>query len=515
MARVAGNAYVRGIVSPGGRPSLATGEAVTDNYFDVLGIHPALGRGFRPDESIAPGASAVIVLSQSFWQRNLGSRADVLGTTVKLSGLEYTIVGVAPPDFTGTLPGIPTEFWVPVTMVEQLVFSGVQASTEIDPGTTRLDKRGTRWLFAKGRLADGRSIDEARAQIDAVYARLRAEHPKTNENVTASVVPATSIRFHPMLDGYMRAASAGLLVAVGLVLLIACANVANLLLARAASRQREFAIRAAVGASRWRIMQQLLSEGLVLAAAGGGLGVVIAWWVGRALSGFGADVFPMPIAFDFSIDRTVLSFAVGVSAATALLFGVAPAWSSSRPELVPALKASAEGDHRRRIGIKDVLVVGQLALSLVLLVAGALLGRGLLAARGTDLGYDPRPVSSLSFNLQMNGYDVSRAVALRARALQTLASLPGVVAVSTASRLPLAPDINIDGIRVPGHHSPKDEDTPVDTVSVGADYFSVVGVPLVSGRAFTEDDIVNQRNVVIVNERSRVSIGPTARRSAR
>jgi hypothetical protein len=196
----------------------------------------------------------------------------------------------------------------------------------------------------------------------------------------------------------------------------------------------------------------------------------------------------------------VLSFAVGVSAATALLFGLAPAWSSSRPELVPALKASAEGDHRRRIGIKDVLVVGQLALSLVLLVAGALLGRGLLAARGTDLGYDPRPVSSLSFNLQMNGYDVSRAVALRARALQTLASLPGVVAVSTASRLPLAPDINIDGIRVPGHHSPKDEDTPVDTVSVGADYFSVVGVPLVSGRAFTEDDIVNQRNVVIVNE---------------
>ena len=515
LAGVAGNAYVRGIVSPGGRPSLATGEAVTDNYFDVLGIHPALGRGFRPDESIAPGASAVIVLSHGFWQRNLGSRADVLGTTVKLSGLEYTIVGVAPPDFTGTLPGIPTEFWVPVTMVEQLVFSGVQASTEIDPGTTRLDKRGTRWLFAKGRLADGRSIDEARAQIDAVYARLRAEHPKTNENVTASVVPATSIRFHPMLDGYMRAASAGLLVAVGLVLLIACANVANLLLARAASRQREFAIRAAVGASRWRIMQQLLSEGLVLAAAGGGLGVVIAWWVGRALSGFGTDVFPMPIAFEFSIDRTVLSFAVGVSAATALLFGLAPAWSSSRPELVPALKASAEGDHRRRIGIKDVLVVGQLALSLVLLVAGALLGRGLLAARGTDLGYDPRPVSSLSFNLQMNGYDVSRAVALRARALQTLASLPGVVAVSTASRLPLAPDINIDGIRVPGHHSPKDEDTPVDTVSVGADYFSVVGVPLVSGRAFTEDDIVNQRNVVIVNERSRVSIGPTARRSAR
>jgi predicted permease len=500
LTGIAGNAYVRGIVSPGGRPALATGEAVTGNYFDVLGIRPSLGRGFRPEENDTPGAEPVIVVSHGFWQRNLGARADVLGQTVKLSGLEYTIVGVAPPDFTGTLPGIPTEFWVPVMMVEQLVFAGVQASTDVDPGTTRLDKRGTRWLFVKGRLADGRRIDEARAQIEAVYARLRTEHPDTNENVTASVVPATSVRFHPMLDGYMRAASAGLLVAVGLVLLIACANVANLLLARAASRQREFAIRAAVGASRGRIVQQLLSEGIVLAAAGGGLGLLIAWWAGRALSGFGTDVFPMPVAFDFSIDRTVLWFAVAASAATAVLFGLAPAWSSSRPELVPALKASAEGDRRRRIGIKDVLVVGQLALSLVLLVAGALLGRGLLAARGTDLGYDPRPVSSLGFNLKMNGYDDARAEALRVRALQELRALPGVVAVSYASRLPLAPDINMNGIRVPGHHSETDEDTPVDSVAVGADYFRTVGIPIVSGRAFTEDEVVNDRNVVIVNE---------------
>ena len=500
LTGVAGSGYVRGIVSPGGRPSLATGEVVTDNYFDVLGVHPALGRGFRPEENVTPGAEPVIIVSHGFWQRHLGQRADVLGHTLKLSGLEYTIVGVAPPDFSGTMPGIPTEFWVPLMMVEQLVFSGVQSGSDIDPGATRLDRRGTRWLFVKGRLGEGRTIEEARAQIEAVYARLRSEYPNTNENVTASVVPATSVRFHPMLDRYMRAASAGLLVAVGLVLLIACANVANLLLARAASRQREFAIRAAVGASRSRIVQQLLSEGIVLAAAGGGLGLLIAWWAGRALSGFGTDVFPMPIAFDFSIDRTVLWFAVAASAATAVLFGLAPAWSSSRPELVPALKASAEGDRKRRIGMKDVLVVGQLALSLVLLVAGALLGRGLLAARSTDLGYDPRPVSSLSFNLQMNGYDVNRADALRVRALQSIRSLPGVIAVSHASRLPLAPDISVNGIRVPGHHSEKDEDTPVDTVAVGADYFHTVGVPLVAGRAFTEDEVANDRNVAIVNE---------------
>ena len=500
LTGVVGNAYVRGIVSPGGRPSLATGEAVTENYFDVLGIRPALGRGFTPQENVTPGAAPVIVVSHGFWRRNLGGRPDVLGDTLKLSGLEYTIVGIAPPDFTGTLPGIPTEFWVPLMMVEQLVFSGVQAATDVDPGTTRLDKRGTRWLFVKGRLADDRTIDEARAQIEAVYARLRAEHPATNENVTASVVPATSVRFHPMLDGYMRAASAGLLVAVGLVLLIACANVANLLLARAASRQREFAIRAAVGASRGRIVQQLLSEGIVLAAVGGGLGLLIAWWAGRALSGVAIDLLPMPVAFDFSIDRTVLWFAVTASAATAVLFGLAPAWSSSRPELVPALKVSAEGNRRRGIGLKDVLVVSQLALSLVLLVAGALLARGLLTARGTDLGYDPRPLSSLGFNLKMNGYDDQRADALRVRALQTLRSLPGVVAVSHASRLPLAPDINMNSIRVPGHHSDKDDATEVDTVAIGADYFRTVGVPIVSGRAFTEDEVVNDRRVAIVNE---------------
>jgi macrolide transport system ATP-binding/permease protein len=208
----------------------------------------------------------------------------------------------------------------------------------------------------------------------------------------------------------------------------------------------------------------------------------------------------MPISFDFSIDRTVLAFAVTASAATALLFGLAPAWSSSNPDLVSALKSSAEGDERRRVSFRDVLVVGQLALSLVILVAGALLARGLLTAQNTDLGYDPGPVSTLSFNLQMNGYDTPRATALRDRALRTIRALPGVSAVSTASRLPLAPDINMEGLRVPGHHAPADDETPVDSVSVGADYFAAVGVPIISGRAFSDEDIEKQRRVAIINQ---------------
>ena len=500
---VAGNAYVRGILTTPQRGLLVTGEAVTANYFSLLGVNIPAGRGFRAEEAAAAGSAPVAVLSHGLWQRQFGGRASVVGETLKLSGTTYTVIGVAAPEFTGTLPGIPTEFWVPVTMVERLEFSGVQASKDTantEQSLPRSERRGTRWLFVKGRLAAGRTIDEARAQIDTIYARLSTTYPSTNEGVTASVVAAKNVRFHPMLDGYLKAASAGLMAAVGLVLLIACGNVASMVLARGAARQRELAIRAAIGASRARLLRQLLADALLLSAIGGTAGIAIAWWAGRLLSGLSSEVFPMPIAFDISIDVSVLMFAVAVSMATAVFCGLAPAWSASRPELVPALRATTSPMAGRRFTVRDALVVGQLALSLVLLVSGTLLGRGLLTAQRTDIGFDPRPISSLSFNLQMNGYDEARASAFRERALDALQALPGVVAVSTASRLPLAPDINMEGVMVPGHHEPNAEPTTIDAVRVGADYFDVVGVPIVTGRAFTDDDVKQERRVVIVNE---------------
>lgn len=500
LVGLAGNSYVRGILSTGQRPTLVTGEAVTANYFELLGIAPTAGRGFRADENTAPGASPVLVLSHGLWQRQFGARPDIVGQVVTISGLGYTVVGVAPASFTGTLPGIQTEFWVPLMMVEQLVFSGVQANTDKNPGKTRLDRRGTRWLFVKGRLAEGRTVDQARAEIETIFARLSTDYPDTNDKVFGTVLPASSIRFHPMLDGYLKAASAGLLGAVALVLIIACGNVANLLLARGTARRRELAVRAAIGASRGRLVSQLLSEGLVLAVVGGAAGLLIAWWAGRALAGVGTDVLPVPVAFDFSIDPAVLLFAFVVSIATAVVFGVVPALSSSKPELVPALKESAEGSSRRRLSLRDVLVVGQLALSLVLLVSGALLVRGLLVARAMELGFDPAPISTLSFNLRMNGYDDARATAFARDAVRTLRALPGVAGATTASRLPLSPDVNMDGVKVPGHHAADDDVTPVDTVEVGVDYFSVTGVPIVAGRAFTEDEVSNRRRVAVINE---------------
>lgn len=504
LAGLTGSSYVRGIITTGGRGSLVTGEAVTANYFDLLGIPVSLGRGFRADENTTPDASPVVVVSHGLWQRSLGGAPSVIGQTVKISGLDYTVIGVATREFNGLLPGIAADFWVPLMMVDRFQFAGMQATTDNDAGdgTTRLTRRGHRWLFVKGRLKDGRTIEQARAQVDAIYARLRSEYPNSNKDVTASVVPASSVRFHPMLDGYFKAAGGGLFVAVGLVLAIACANVAGLLLARATARRREFAVRAAIGASRGRLIQQLLSESLVLAAAGGAGGVLIAWWVTRALQGLAStDVFPMRVAFDFGLDGTVLAFAVAASVVTAIVFGLAPAWTASKPELVPSLKASAEGDERTRWSLRDVLVVGQLAFSMVLLVIGALLGRGLLTAYSTDLGYDPRPLSSLSFSLSMNGYDGPRAGAFNKRALEALQALPGVVSVSTASRLPLAPDINMDGFKIRGVHEPDGDGATVDSVAVGADYFRTAGIAIVEGRAFTADDLANEeRRVAIVNE---------------
>ena len=499
---VAAHAMVRGILTSEGRSALVVGEVATANYFDLLGIQPELGRGFLPEENQTEGSHPVMVLSHGLWQRRFGGRPDILEETVKLSDVTYTIVGVAPAGFSGLLPGFQPEFWVPTMMVEGLSFSGIQSVTDSPIGDTRITRRGQRWLFLKGRLAEGKTVEQSQAQLDTIFARLKEESPETNEDVRATAMAGSSIRFHPLLDGYIKAASAVLLIAVGLVLTIACANVANMMLARSAARRREFAVRAAIGAGRGRLLRQLLAESLVLAGLGGGLGLGIAYWAGMVLTRMQADSLPIPLEFSYHVDATVLAFAVFASLATAILFGIAPAWTASRPDLVPALKADStgEGSDRRGAFFRNALVVTQLATSLVLLVAGALMMRGLLAAQSTDLGFDPKPISSISFNLGMNGYDTERATAFRDRVLEHLRAQPGIEAVALASRLPLAPDINMDGVRVPGHHEQEDDAVPIDAVSVGPDYFEVFGIPIVEGRAFTLADREGSQEVVIINE---------------
>ena len=496
------HAMVRGIVTTEGRSDVVTGEVVTASYFELLGVRPVLGRGFHLEEDTTEGTYPVMVLSHGLWQRRLGGDPDVVGKSLRLSGVDYNIIGVAPESYTGTIPGIRPEFWVPTAMVESLTFVGMQANNADEPDKTRRERRGTRWLFVKGRLAPGASVEEAQAQVSTVFARLEQEYPDTNEDMKAAVLGRSSVRFHPMLDNILTTAGAVLLAAVGMILMIACANVANMLLARAANRSREIAVRLSVGASRGRLVRQLMTESLVLATLGGVMGVALAYWAARVLSA-AQPPLPIPIRFAYELDTSVMAFAIFVSLATAVLFGLVPAFRASRPNLVPALKGEAIGINdptKRRFTLSNALVVGQLAISLVLLVAGALLTRGLIEAQRTDVGFDASRVATLGFNLQMNNYSLERAQALQRQLLESLPALPGVQYVTLASRLPLSPSIHMEGIFVPEIHQTEDDIVPLDVVYVGEDYFRVTGIPIVQGRAFAEQDREGAPRVLIVNE---------------
>ena len=498
---LAAHAYVKALLTREGRSESILGETVTANYFEILGVRPARGRDFLPEENRTPGTHPVVILSHRLWQRRLAGDPGILGKALKLSGLDYTVVGVAPAQFTGTMPGLDPEFWVPAMMVEHLSVTGVQATTGPGTGATRLDRRGTRWLFVKGRLAQGRSLEEARAQVEVLMARLETEYPDTNDKVKAALLPARGVRIHPMVDGILTPAAALLLGAVGLVLLIACANVANMLLARAAARRKEIAIRLAIGASRWRLMRQLLTESLVLATLGGAAGLFLAFWASRLLSS-ALPALPLPLSFVFDLDARVFLFALAASLATSLLFGLAPAFQASRPDLVPALKDEVTGPQplRRRVTFRSILVVGQLGVSLVLLIAGALLLRGLARAQQIDPGFDPDRLANLSFDLKMNGYSLEQAIDLQRRLVARLQAQPGLEAVTLVSRAPLDSDLNLEGVKIAGHHQPDDDDTPIDSTYVEPDYFRTVGLTLLEGRSFTDADDENAPGVVIVNQ---------------
>jgi predicted permease len=303
-----------------------------------------------------------------------------------------------------------------------------------------------------------------------------------------------------MVDGVLNPAAALLMGAVGLVLVIACANVANMMLVRAAGRRREIAVRLAIGASRGRVVRQLLVESLALAALGGSVGVLLALWAGRALSVLPFPL-PIPLSFEFALDGRVLLFAVFASLATTLLFGLVPALQASRPDLVPALRGEAAADRKRRsFHLRDVLVAGQLALALVLLVAGGLLLRGVAQAGRIPPGFDPDRLAVLSFNLKMNGYTKEQAGEFQTRTVERLRGVPGVEKVAQVTRAPLGSDINMEAIRIPGVHGPDDEPVTIDATWVEPDYFAALGLRVLEGRVFTDADDADAPSVVVVNE---------------
>jgi len=474
----------------GGENELIVGELVSENYFETLGISAQRGRFFDAAGGTAPGSQPVAVLNHSTWERRFGSDPAVIGRDVRLNGTPVTIVGVAPRGFNGLLRGLAPEVWVPM---------GLHAS--IRPGPMgRLEERRPRWLFCVGRLADGVSVEQARERVAGLADALAAEYPDTNEGRGATVLALDAVAIIPMVDRVLTAVSVVLMGIVGLVLLIACGNVANMLLARAAARRRELAVRLSLGAPRGRIARQLLTESGLLALLGGTAALLV---VAASNAALGAVQLPLPLRIDvgLSLDARVLGFTFLAALATTLMFGLAPALQAGRTDLTEALKADARGGSPVRRGLRQSLVVGQLALSTVLLAGAGLSLRSLGNAHRIDPGLEADGVVTAQLHPGLRGYDAAGAEAYFDELLERVQALPGVERAAWASHLPLGFEIWEERVAAEETADPDRDRWPsADAAQVGPGYFEVVGVPILQGRAFDGRDVEGAPRVAVVNQ---------------
>jgi predicted permease len=486
-----------GALKAGDRSRMALGEVVSGNYFQVLGIRAAIGRTLLPEDDRA-GAPRAAVISYTTWTRDFARDPAALGRTLLIHGQSYTIVGVAPEAFTGLVPMLQPEMWTPIAWVDDVEPAGIQDVVPSPTGTTRLDRRGQRWLFVKGRLKPGETAARAEANLQTVMTQLAQTHPRTNAQ--RPIAAAANVRIHPDADRLLRPVAAGLMIAIGLVLLVACANVANMLLARASGRQREIGIRLAIGATRRRLMQQLLTESLVLAALGAFAGITLASFAIQVIASLPLPI-PVPVALDLHVDARVVLFTTLVATVAGLLAGLVPALRATRVNLAADMKGEAVSARAgRRWTIRDGLVVLQTGVTLVLLVAAGLLTRSILQAQRVDLGFRAEGAVALGTELGLIGYTEERASALFARAADRVAAMPGVASVSRAVRQPLAINYNRNTIFFPGQSVPGDRGTPVSATWIDHQYFRTLGVPLLRGREFTPAETPASARVAIVNE---------------
>ena len=469
-----------------GQAERAWGEIVSANYFDVLGVRPMLGRGFEPAADSALGAHPEVVLSYGYWQRKFAADSHVIGRTVSINEHPLTIVGVMPPKFGGKSAGLQFDMWVPLSML------GVA-----NGNPQMYTARGWQTFDAIARLKPGVTFAQADAEMHTIGARLAKTYPNPDANTTRELLP--------MDEDYVQAAFKPALVAVlgitAVVLLIACANVANLLLARAAARRREIGIRLALGARRSALVRQLMVESLLVAAAGGALGLVVAAWGGGILTALMPPV-AYPVNVETHLDARVIAFALLVTVGTVVLFGVVPALQASRPDLVPSLKDGAAAAGHSRGLLRGTLVVAQIALSVVALVAAGLFARSLAAGERMATGYRaPDHVILVATDLFLAGYDRAHGRVAEAELLRRVQAMPGVASATTAGIVPLGFGGNNSGYtEVEGYTPAKDENMSIQSNVVDVDYFATVGTPLLEGREFRAQDDSAAREVVIVNE---------------
>ena len=488
-------------LTSGSQTDSVNGDLVSGTFFDVLGLKPAAGRLFTPDDDRIPGGHPVVVLSHGFWTRRFGGDPKVVGQTVRVNDHPMTVIGVSPRGFHGVEVGEAEDVFVPIMMQAQVI-----PTWDRGVGDWR-----ARWLTAMARLKAGVSQTEARAGINLLYRQLLeedAQHLTSKSERFRTAFLAKQLELRPGARGtsglrdQSRTPLFVLMGMVGLVLLIACANVANLLLARASSRQREMAVRLALGAGRTRLVRQLLVESVVLSIAGGVLGLVFAAWTGDLLLG------ALPIEGAARVltaepDLRVGLFALGLSLLTGLAFGLAPAFQSTRPALAPTLKSEAGAviggavPFRFRKG----LVVAQVALSLLLLIGAGLFARSLMNLRTLDPGFEPERLLAFSVDPSLNGHDPARRLALCKQIQDGIAVEPGVRSVSLAREALMTNSEWSSNITVEGYESKEDEDMSPGFNGVGPGFFSTLGMPLLAGRELDDGDVLERPKVAVVNER--------------
>jgi predicted permease len=472
---------------------VAWGQLVTGNFFDVFRVRMQHGRGFLPEEDRTPGTHPVVVLSDDLWRTRYGADPGIVGRGVQLNGRELTVVGVAPADFKGAKWALGMKFWVPLMMKQQLT-----------GGTSNwVTQRGNHWLEVQGRLKDGATREQAAAALTSVAARLEAEYPTArNKDVRVLVVPEREGRWDD-LAGVVRLSSGLALVVVGLVLLVACANVANMLRARGVARRREIGIRLALGAGRWRVVRQLLAESLLLALAGGVVGLLLSFWMTDALTAFFPSV-AYQIVLDVSPDARALLFTLGVSLLTGVVFGLAPAFQATKPELVPVLKGESQRAGRaRRLSLRNVLVVSQVALSLVVLVCAALFVQSFRHAKSIDPGFVTGGAYIVSVNPGLFGYEKEQGREFYRRLAERVRATPGVEAAGFVDWMPLGDSSNDWGPVYPAEKPvpPPGEGMSAFAETVSPGYFKAMRIQLVDGRDFDERDREGLKpEAVIINE---------------
>ena len=467
-------------------------EMVTGNYFEVLGVRPARGLLFGPDDDRVPGASPKIVLAYNVWQRRYGSAPDMIGKSITVNGAPFTVVGIAPNGFHGVNSLFGPDGWVPTMMYNQVLSAQFRGW---------MDERRALVFSLAGRLKPGVTMPQASANLAVIAKSLEQTYPLPNEGRSASLMPLAQATIFPGVREGLMAGTALLMTIVGLVLLIACSNIANLLLARATSRRQEIAVRLALGASRARLIRQLMTESVLLGLFGGLFGLVVAYWARNLIWSTRPPFFALNFV-DPELDTRVLIFALVISVLTGVLFGLVPALASSKSDVVTAIKdqSRAAGRRRRTFGLANMLIVAQVALSLVALITAALFLRSSRAAANIDPGFDTQHVALMLVSPGQQGYDVDHSQQFFRAVSERVNAIPGVRSATWATNLPLFGG-NSRSVFIEGHEQERQMAGILTLVnSVDTRFFETTGIAMLQGRDFTDADRADTQPVAIINE---------------